>query len=214
MNIAVIGATGKAGKQILEEASRRGHRTTAIVRDAAKAEALNADQVLEKNVFDLKAEDVRAFDAIVNAFGAAPGQEHQHVEAGRTLIEALKHVPATRLIVVGGAGSLFVDEAQTVRLLDTPDFPKAFYATASNQGRNLEDLQASSGVKWTFVSPSAFFDPDGPRTGEYRKGKDRLLTNRHGKSYVSYADFAIAVLDELEHPAHIGERFTVVSERS
>ncbi len=211
MKIGIIGATGKAGSLIVKEASDRGHEVTAIVRNAAKLTEEKV-AVLEKDIFDLKAEDLQVFDVVVNAFGAPAGQENLHVDAGRVLIEAVKGAPDTRLIVVGGAGSLFVDEAKTVRLIETPEFPKEYFPTASNQGKNLEDLQNTSGIKWTFISPAAFFNPEGKRTGSYQKGKDNLIVNSKGDSYVSYADYAIAVLDEIENPQHINERFTLVSE--
>lgn len=211
MKIAIIGASGKAGSQILKEAVARGHEVTAIVRDAAKIKDSNV-AVIQKEVFDLNAQDVGAFDVVVNAFGAAPGQEHLHVEAGKALIAALQGAPETRLIVVGGAGSLFVDEAQTVRLIDTPEFPDIYKPTASNQGKNLEDLKKSTGIKWTFVSPAAFFNPEGKRTGSYQTGKDNLIVNSKGESHVSYADYAIAIVDEIENPKHLNERFTLVSE--
>ncbi|MDQ0198662.1 NAD(P)-dependent oxidoreductase [Neobacillus ginsengisoli] len=211
MKIGIIGASGKAGSFILTEAVERGHKVTAIVRNAEKVQNRNV-AVLEKDIFDLKAEDVKEFDVVVNAFGGVHGQEHLHVDAGKILIEAMKGAPLTRLIVVGGAGSLFVDEAKTIRLMNTPDFPKEYFATASNQGRNLEELQAATGIQWTFISPAAFFNPEGKRTGSYQKGKDNLIVNAAGQSYVSYADYAIAVLDEIENPEHTNERFTVVSE--
>ncbi|MCM3674716.1 MULTISPECIES: NAD(P)-dependent oxidoreductase [Peribacillus] len=211
MRIGIIGASGKAGSLILKEALTRGHEVTAIVRDEAKVQIQGAS-VLEKDVFDLKAEDIKEFDVVVNAFGAAPGKEHLHVEAGRILIDAMKGAPQTKLIVVGGAGSLFVDEAKTIRVLDTPEFPKEYFATAFNQSKNLGDLQNATGIQWTFISPSAFFDPQGNRTGGYKLGKDNLLVNSKGESYVSYADFALAVLDEIENPQHINQRFTVVAE--
>jgi len=211
MKIGIIGATGKAGSIIVKEANDRGHEVTTIVRNAAKLSEKKTG-VLEKDIFDLQAEDIQQFDVVVNAFGAPAGQEHLHVDAGKALIEAFKAAPETRLIVVGGAGSLFVDEAKTVRVIDTPDFPKEYYATASNQGQNLDDLQKTSGIKWTFISPAAFFNPEGKRTGSYQKGKDNLIVNSNGDSYVSYADYAIAVLDEIENPQHINERFTLVSE--
>ncbi|WP_458354139.1 NAD(P)-dependent oxidoreductase [Peribacillus frigoritolerans] len=211
MKIGIIGASGKAGSLILKEALTRGHEVTAIVRDEAKVQIQGAS-VLEKDVFDLKAEDIKEFGVVVNAFGAAPGKEHLHVDAGKILIEAMKGAPQTKLIVVGGAGSLFVDEAKTIRVLDTPEFPKEYFATAYNQSKNLGDLQNATGIQWTFVSPSAFFDPQGNRTGGYKLGKDNLLVNSKGESYVSYADFAIAVLDEIENPQHINQRFTVVAE--
>ncbi|MED4688264.1 NAD(P)-dependent oxidoreductase [Peribacillus frigoritolerans] len=211
MKIGIIGASGKAGSLILKEALTRGHEVTAIVRDEAKVQIQGAS-VLEKDVFDLKAEDIKEFDVVVNAFGAAPGKEHLHVDAGKILIEAMKVAPQTKLIVVGGAGSLFVDEAKTIRVLDTPEFPKEYFATAYNQSKNLGDLQNATDIQWTFISPSAFFDPQGNRTGAYKLGKDNLLVNSKGESYVSYADFALAVLDEIENPQHINQRFTVVAE--
>ena len=211
MKIGIIGASGKAGSLILKEALTRGHEVTAIVRDEARVQIQGAS-VLEKDIFDLKAEDIKEFDVVVNAFGAAPGKEHLHVDAGKILIEAMKGAPQTKLIVVGGAGSLFVDEAKTIRVLDTPEFPKEYLATAFNQSKNLGDLQNATDIQWTFISPSAFFDPQGNRTGRYKLGKDNLLVNSKGESYVSYADFALAVLDEIENPQHINQRFTVVSE--
>lgn len=211
MKIGIIGATGKAGNKILAEAVSRGHEVIAIVRNAAKLQNQTV-AVLEKDVFDLTSADINGFDVVVNAFGAPMGQETLHVEAGRHLIEIFKEAKDTKLFVVGGAGSLFVDPEKTVRVIETPDFPDMFKATASNQGQNLADLQGST-ITWTFLSPSAFFDPEGPRTGKYIEGKDHLLVNEQGESYVSYADFAIAVLDEIENPKHINERFTVTSNK-
>jgi len=209
MKIGIIGATGKAGSKILTEAVARGHEVTAIVRNAAKIQSQSV-AVIEKDVFDLTTSDIAVFDVVINAFGAPIGQETLHVEAGRHLIDIFKDAKDTKLFVVGGAGSLFVDPEKTVRVIETPDFPDMFKATASNQAQNLEDLLASS-ITWTFLSPSAFFDPEGPRTGTYIKGKDHLLVNEQGESYVSYADFAIAVLDEIENSKHVNERFTVAS---
>jgi uncharacterized protein len=211
MKIGIIGASGKAGSVILIEAVERGHEVTAIVRNASKI-THHTLKVIEKDIFTLNSDDLKQFDVIVNAFGAAPGREHLHVEAGRVLIQAMKEAPHARLIVVGGAGSLFVDEAKTVRLMDTTEFPEIYYPTASNQGKNLEDLQKESGINWTFISPAAFFNPEGKRTGSYKKGKDNLIVNTKGESYISYGDYAIAVLDEIENPEHANQRFTVVGE--
>ncbi|MGE7923551.1 NAD(P)-dependent oxidoreductase [Viridibacillus arvi] len=210
MKIGIIGATGKAGNFILKEAVSRGHEVTAIIRSASKLEAENV-AVIEKDIFSLTTEDVQEFEVIVNAFGAPAGEEHLHVEAGRNLINILQDARDTKLFVIGGAGSLFVDPEKTVTVMSTPDFPAIYLPTAENQGKNLEDLKASS-ITWTFLSPSAFFDPEGPRTGQYIAGIDHLLVNTKGESYVSYADYAIAVLDELENPKHLNERFTVASE--
>jgi uncharacterized protein len=210
MKIAIVGASGKAGSLILKEAVSRGHNVTAIVRNASKLQDNNTE-VIEKNVYDLTADDLTAFDVVVNAFGAPLGEEQAHVDAGHALIEALKGTK-TRLLVVGGAGSLFVDKNKTVRVIDTPEFPEIVKPTAKGQGRNLQELQDTTDLTWTFVSPSAVFDAEGKRTGSYQSGKDHLLVNTKGESYISYADFAIAVVDELENPKHLNERFTVVGE--
>jgi putative NADH-flavin reductase len=211
MKIAIIGASGKAGSLISQEAVSRGHQVTAIVRDASKIVDTSVS-VLEKDILKLTSDDLSSFDAVVNAFGASPGQEHLHVEAGNVLIEALKNTPDTRLLVVGGAGSLFVDPDKTIRLMDTPEFPAEYFPTASNQGENLNILQQTGSLSWTFISPAIFFSPDGKRTGSYQKGKDNLILNAKGESYISYSDYAIAVVDELENHQHNNERFTMVAE--
>ncbi|WP_204179843.1 MULTISPECIES: NAD(P)-dependent oxidoreductase [unclassified Staphylococcus] len=212
MKIGIIGATGKVGNLVLEEAIERGHDVTAIVRNASKLSNSNIN-VLEKEIYDITAEDLKDLDVVVNAFGAPLGEEEAHVTAGRALIEALKGTD-TRAIIVGGAGSLYVDEAQTTKLIDTPEFPEIFVPTAKGQGRNLQDLEATQGITWTFLSPSADFNAEGVRTGSYQSGKDNLLVNSNGNSYISYADFAIAILDEIENPQHKNERFTVVGEEA
>lgn len=127
MKIGVIGATGKAGQKIVEEALQRGHNVTAIVRSASKVK--ENITVMEKDVLDLTQEDVKGFDVVVNAFGAPLGQEALHVAVGRHLIAIFNGI-ATKLFVVGGAGSLFVDPEKTIRVMETPDFPEMFLATA------------------------------------------------------------------------------------
>ncbi|MBO9610045.1 MAG: NAD(P)-dependent oxidoreductase [Paenibacillaceae bacterium] len=209
MKIAIIGANGKSGSLIAQEAKARGHEVTAIVRDARKVSGL---PVVEKDAFALTAVDLQPFDVVVNAIGLwSPGEEPRHIELAQVLVEALGQAPNTRLIVVGGAGSLFVDEAKTKLLCETPEFPPQYYPTASNMARSLAVYEQSSGAKWTYVSPSAMFAP-GKRTGAYRKGKDHLLVNAKGDSYISYEDYAIAIVDEIEQALHVNERFTVVAE--
>lgn len=211
MNIGIIGATGKLGTKVLDEAQQRGHEVTAIVRNAAKLDAAKDVKVIEKDVFDLTSDDIKDLDVVVNAFGAPLGEEEVYVEVRRILINILKDVD-TRAIIVGGDGSLFADDAHTIRVMDTPDFPEIVKPTAKGSSRNLQDLQHAEGITWTFISPSAEFDFEGKRTGTYTLGKDQLLFNSKGNSYISYADFAIAIVDEAENKAHINERFTVVGE--
>ncbi|MBY7142122.1 NAD(P)-dependent oxidoreductase [Virgibacillus sp. NKC19-3] len=212
MKIGIIGASGKAGNFIKREALDRGNVVTSIVRDEGKLTG-KSDFIIEKDIFDLQTEDIKDLDVLVNAFGVRePGKEHQHAEAGRVLMDIVKGAPETRLVVVGGAGSLFVDKEKTTTLMETADFPKEAYPTSVNQGKNLKELKQSSGINWVFISPGAVFDPEGQRTGSYQKGKDMLITNKKGESYISYADYAIAVLDEIETPVHDNERFAVVAE--
>lgn len=137
MRIAIIGASGKAGSLIMEEAINRGHEVTAIVRDTSKLKDQSVS-VIEKNIFDLTSDDVKNFDILINAFGAPLGEEQAHVDAGHALIEAIKGTN-TRAIIVGGAGSLYVDENKTVKVMETPDFPDIFIPTAKGQGRNLQE---------------------------------------------------------------------------
>ncbi|WP_053375233.1 NAD(P)-dependent oxidoreductase [Paenibacillus sp. FJAT-27812] len=211
MKIGIIGANGKVGSLIMKEALNRGHEVTAIVRNAAKMTEKDVN-VLEKDIFDLTSSDLKAFDIVVNTFKAPDGEEHLYIESGRALVQALKDAPDTKLIVVGGAGSLFVDEQKTTKLMDTPEFPDFVYPTASNAGKQLEELQNTDSITWTYISPAGFFDPEGKRTGAYKLGLDHVILNSKGQSYVSYADYAIAVLDEIEKPQHVNQRFTLVGE--
>lgn len=211
MNIGIVGATGKAGSLILDEGLNRGHKVTAIVRNASKL--TNDDvSVIEKDVHDITREDFKGLEVVVNAFGAPLGEKDAHVEAGRALINTLAGT-GTRLIVVGGAGSLYIDDSRTMTVIDTPNFPDMFKPTAGGQSENLEELEQTTNLKWTFISPSAEFDAEGKRTGTYETGTDVLLVNSKEESYISYADFAIAVIDEAENSKHVNERFTVVAEK-
>ncbi|GGP14921.1 NAD(P)-dependent oxidoreductase [Oceanobacillus neutriphilus] len=210
MKIGVIGASGRAGNLILKEAVNRGHQVTAIVRNKSKLKDTNV-AVIEKNILDLKQDDMKQLDVVVNAFGAPLGEEQIHVDAGHALIEALKGTD-TRAIIVGGAGGLYVDDSKTTKVVDTLSIPEFGKPTSRGQIRNLQELQETTGINWTFISPALVFDAEGKRTGAYKVGKDQLLFNSKGESYISYADYAIAILDEIENPQHINERFTVVGE--
>ncbi|KAL9558585.1 hypothetical protein PS6_001227 [Mucor atramentarius] len=203
IKVAIIGASGKAGQAILKESLSRGLQVTAIVRNKSK---ITQDvNIIEKEVQDLTQDDVKQFDVIANAFGSPPG---------KFLIDLMKGLSNTRLIVVGGAASLYVDDELKTRLVDTEKFPEQYLALATAQGQNLIDLRASTDVNWTFVSPASYFNPNGARTGKYQTTKDRLIFNSQGKSYVSYADFAVAFVDEIENPQHVNSRFGVVSEEN
>ncbi|WP_099221449.1 NAD(P)-dependent oxidoreductase [Listeria costaricensis] len=212
MKIAIIGATGKAGHLILEEALARGnHEVTAIVRNRAKLGETTA-KVMEKDLFDLEESDLIGQDIVIDAFNAPAGKEELHVASLAHLTTLLEGHPEVRLLIVGGAGSLYVDQEETIRVMDTPDFPAAFLPTASNMGKAFDTLRQNQQLNWTYLSPAAFFNYEGERTGTYQTGGNQLRVNAAGQSEISYADYAIAMIDEAEKGEHIRARFSVVSQ--
>lgn len=210
MKIAVIGAAGKAGSLILKEAIARGHNVAAIVRDASKLSTPGI-VVVEKEIADLTYADLAEYDVIIDAFGTwAPESLPLHQTTLKHLADLLSDHP-NRLLVVGGAGSLYTDPSHTMRLMDAPDFPEAFRPLAASMAKAFDALRTRSDVNWTYLSPAAAFEADGPRTGHYISGQDELLRNAQGESRISYADYAIAMVDEAEAARHIKARFTVCS---
>lgn len=209
MKIAVVCANGKAGQLIVKEAKARGIDVTAIVRGENRTEA---DKVVIKDLFDLKAEDLKEFDAVVDAFGAwVPETLSQHSTSLKHLCDILSGTDI-RLLVVGGAGSLYVNPEHTLQVMDGPDFPDMFKPLAQAQGKALEELRTRNDVKWTFVSPAGDFQAEGERTGKYILGGEELILNSKGESVISYADYAIAMVDEITKGNHIRERISVVAE--
>lgn len=209
MKIAVVCANGKAGKLIVKEAVDRGHDVTAVVRGENQTAA---QHTLVKDLFDLTSEDLAGFDAVVDAFGAwTPETLSEHSISLAHLCDILSGTE-TRLLVVGGAGSLYVNPEHTAVVADGPEFPEAFKPLAAAQGKALEELRARDDVRWTFVSPAADFQADGERTGAYILAGEELRLNDAGESVISYADYAIAMVDEVERAsdAHIRQRISVV----
>ncbi|MGN0476878.1 MAG: NAD(P)-dependent oxidoreductase [Ruminococcus sp.] len=209
MKIAVICANGKAGKLIVKEAVNRGLDVTAVVRTENQTEAQN---VLQKDLFDLTAADLKDFDVVVDAFGAwTEDTLYQHSTSLKHLCDILSGTDI-RLLVVGGAGSLYVNPEHTAVVSDGPDFPPQFLPLAKAQGKALEELRARNDVKWTFISPAGDFRADGERTGKYILGGEELTLNSKGESVISYADYAIAMIDEAVNGNNIQKRISVVAE--
>lgn len=206
MKIAVAAANGKAGKLITNELVSRGEDVTAITRGANKTDAQHS---LQKDILDLTAEDLTGFDAVVDAFGAwTPETLPLHSTTLLHLADVLSGTD-TRLLVVGGAGSLFVNPEHTVTLSETPEFPDAFKPLASAMAVALAELRRRDDVRWTYLSPAADFQAGGERTGEYLLGGEELVSGSEGP-VISYADYAIAMADEVEKGNHIRERISVV----
>ncbi|WP_349421002.1 NAD(P)H-binding protein [Staphylococcus felis] len=212
MKVGIIGATGQIGNLILKEALNDGLEVTAIVRDASKLVQKDVS-VIEKDTFDLTKEDLQPFDVVVSAFGAPLGETEPHVKAGRVLINALDGTD-TRLVIVGGAGSLYTDDSKTQTSLEAGQVPDFVVPTATGHDQNLQQIKKTESLNWTFVSPSSFFDFEGPRTTHYRIGGNVLLTNADGESYVSYADYALAMIEIIKNNDFIKQHITVVSDKA
>ena len=207
MKIAVICANGKAGRLIVKEAMDRNLDVTAVVRGENKSAA---GKVIAKDLFDLTAADLKGFDAVVDAFGAwTPETLEQHSTTLKHLCDTLSGTD-TRLLVVGGAGSLYVTPAHTATVSDGPDFPEMFKPLAAAMAKALGELRQRKDVKWTYISPAGDFQAEGERTGDYILGGEELTLNSKGESVISYADYAIAMVDEIVGGSHIQERISVV----
>ena len=209
MKIAVVCANGKEGKLLVKEALDRGLDVTAVVRGENRSAA---EQVIAKDLFQLTAEDLKSFDVVIDAFGAWTEETlPQHSTSLKHLCDILSGTD-TRLLVVGGAGSLYVNPEHTAQVADGPDFPDAFKPLASAMAKALKELRGREDVRWTYVSPAADFQADGARTGKYILGGEELTVNARGESVISYADYAIAMIDEAVKGGHIRERISVVGE--
>lgn len=209
MKIAVICANGKEGKMIVQEAIARGADVTAVVRGENRSAA---KKVIRKDLFELCASDLEGFDTVIDAFGAwTPETLPQHGTSLKHLCDLLSG-KETRLLVVGGAGSLYVNPEHTVQVMDGADFPEMFRPLASHMGKALEELRTRTDVKWTYISPAGDFQANGNKTGKYILGGEELILNARGESVISYADYAVAMVDEALCGNHIRQRISVVAE--
>ena len=209
MKIAVVAANGRVARKVINEALGRGFDVTAFGRGENNTEAKN---YIRKDLFDLSAEDLKGYDAVVDAFGAWTEETlDQHSTSLKHLCDNLSGTE-TRLLVVGGAGSLYVNPEHTACVSDGPDFPDMFKPLASAMAKALGELRERKDVKWTYISPAGDFQADGERSGKYILGGEELTLNSKGESIISYADYAIAMVDEIEKGNHIQKRISVVRE--
>jgi putative NADH-flavin reductase len=207
MKVTLIGATGHAGSRVLNELLSRGHFVTALVRDPSK---LAPRANLKVDAGDIEdsgsiAAACQNSDALVSAYGPGPANPELLVSATRHLIQAARECHSPRVIYIGGAGTLEV--APGVTLIASGHLPQEWLGIAQAHAEALE-LMRHSGVNWTCISPSAFFEP-GERTGKFRYETDTLLVSDDQRSHISFEDLAVALVDELEHPNYQRQRFTV-----
>ena len=213
MNIALIGATGFVGSAVLNELLQRGHRVTVLARNPAKLTAREGLTVVAADAQDATqvAKAVAGHDAVVSAYNpgwAEPDLYNQFLQGSRAIVQGVRQSGVRRLLVVGGAGSLFV--APGVQLVDTPQFPAEWKNGALAARDALNELRTESALDWTFLSPPILLQP-GDRTGQYRLGTEAPLMNGDQPGSISVADLAVAIVDELENPRHVQQRFTVAN---
>ena len=207
MKIALVAANGRVAGKVIEEAISRGFDVTAFGR---RENNTKAKDYVQKDLFDLTADDLKGFDAVVDAFGAwTEDTLEQHSTSLKYLCDILSGTD-TRLLVVGGAGSLYVNPEHTACVSDGPDFPEMFKPLASAMAKALGELRERNDVKWTYISPAGDFQADGERSGKYILGGEELTLNSRNESIISYADYAIAMIDEIEKGDHIQQRISVV----
>ena len=199
-NIAVVAANGRVARKVIAEAKARGWDVTAFVRKEAPSDA---QHVIVKDIFDLTKDDLKGFDAVVDAFGAWTEEAlPQHSTTLAHLCDILTGTE-TRLLIVG-------DGTHTAQVKDAPNFPPEFLPLATAMGEALTELRKRDDVNWTYISPAGDFQADGERTGKYILAGEEFTLNSKGESIISYADYAIAMVDEIENGSHIKQRISVV----
>ena len=207
MNILVIGANGKAGHRIVEKALKAGHQVTGLVRREGAIEGI---PTIVKDALQLTKQELPQFDVVVNATSAfTPDTYHLPADLTLLLVKALANTN-TRLIAIGGAGSLSVDEDHTVQLNDTPEFPKEFLARSKTHGKSDDILRKFSNVDWTMFTPPPILDAEGPESHDYFLRNENVILNKEGKPYISYATFAQILVDEINNHKFGRQRFTAV----
>ncbi len=209
MKVAVICSNGKVGKLVVKEALAAGFEVTGFARSENKSDAKN---FVQKDIFALTKDELSGFDVVVDAFGAWAKEDLPNHGKSLAHLCALLSGSKTRLVIVGGAGSLYVNKEHTVRVMDTPDFPDIFKPLANAMGTALDDLRKRNDVQWTYISPAGDFQADAPKTGKWIWGGEELTLNSKGESIISYADYAAALVEEIKNGKNFQKRISLVRE--
>ena len=210
MKVAVVAANGRVSQKVIEEALGRGMEVSAFGRGTENKTI--SSNYIQKDIMELTREDLIGFDAVVDGFGTWKEEEFlMHIKTSQHLADMLSGTDI-RLIIVGGAGSLYLDKEHRVQVKDGSDFPKMFLPLANAQGEELTKLRERNDVNWTFISPAADFRADGERTGRYIIAGGEITLNSKGESVISYADYALALVDILESGEHKKARISVLGE--
>ena len=211
--IVLIGASGFIGSAILKEALDRGHFVTALVRHPEKVTIVHQNLAVKQgdvSLLNIVSEESKGADAVISAYNPGwknPAIASETTRVYKTILDGVRQSGVTRFLVVGGAGSLFISPGK--RLMDSGVIPDSFLpAVRALADFYLNDLEAEKSIDWVFFSPAGIIEP-GQRTNKFRLGQDDMIMNSSGESKISVQDYAVAMIDELEKPAHHRERFTI-----
>ncbi len=208
MKIAVVGSNGRVGSLVVKEALNRGFEVTGIAEGNNLTKGIT---FIQKNAFDLSKDELCCFDAVVDAVGGWTPETIPNITNVMNYLAEILTGTKTRLIVVGGAGSLFVNKEKTITVDMGKDFPDDWKPLSAAHGKGLKTLRNTTDLNWTYISPACDFIADGERTGYYKLGGEELIFNHKGESNISYADYAIALVDVIESGKFNKERISVVS---
>ena len=207
MKLAVVCSNGRVGKLVVAEALAAGLDVTGFAKGENKS---SAKKFVQKDIFALTKEDLSGFDAVVDAFGTWTEPELPNHEKSLAHICDLLSGTKTRLVIVGGAGSLYMNKEHSARVMDGADFPDMFKPLANAMGKALDDLRKRDDVQWTYISPAGDFQAEGAKTGKWIWGGEELTLNSKGESIISYADYAAAMIEEITKGSHIQQRISLV----
>ena len=207
MKVAVICSNGKVGKLVVKEALAAGFEVTGFARGENKSEA---KKYVQKDIFDITKQDLTGFDVVVDAFGAWTEPELPNHGKSLAHLCSLLSGTKTRLLIVGGAGSLYTNKEHTARVMEGANFPDIFKPLANAMGSARDDLRKRNDVQWTYISPAADFQADAPKTGKWLWAGEELTLNTRSESIISYADYAAALVEEIAKGGNIQKRISVV----
>ena len=208
MKILVVGANGRVGSLVVKEALVKGLEVVGLAKEENKSTAI---KFINKDALDLKKEEVKDFDVVVDAVGGWTSETIPNITNVMIHLADIISNLKTRLVVVGGAGSLFVNKERTITVDMGKDFPDSWKPLSSAHGKGLEYLRKTNNLNWTYISPACNFVSDGIKTNNYTLGGEELILNANGESEISYADYALALVDEIINNKHNKERISVVS---
>ena len=212
MKILILAANGRLGNLITDEAIKQSLDVTILVQQIDDKVKSKNVPIIEKDINDLTSNDIKDFDVIISAYGEWRNEFlDNHIKINKHLVDIVKSYQNKRLIIVGGAASLYLDESKSKQVIQLEDFPEVFLPLAKAQFKVWENLVKEKDVKWTMFSPAMNFDFEGPSTNNFQIGTDFVINNNKNNSYLSYKDAAKVIINEIKNQDFIKKRFTAIT---